>query len=148
MSSSTEFPQHPTSPAGPAPVDREPRSIGELLGDVTTDLSTLMRKEVELAKTEARESMARAGKGLGLLAAAVIAALLFLIFITLAAWWALGTLVGHGWSAVIVAAVWAVVGVILASAGKTEMKKITGLPQTADTVGKIPHALTGHEENR
>ena len=33
------------------------RSVGEVLGDITSDLSTLLRQEVELAKAELRESV-------------------------------------------------------------------------------------------
>ncbi|MFN3925443.1 MAG: phage holin family protein, partial [Pseudarthrobacter sp.] len=45
-------------------------SLGDLLGDVTRDLSTLMRQEVELAKAEAKQSATKAGKGGGMLAGA------------------------------------------------------------------------------
>ena len=49
--------------ARPRAVARPPedRSLGELLGDVAGDLSTLLRQEVELAKAEVRESGTRAG---------------------------------------------------------------------------------------
>ena len=41
---------------------RPDASLGELLSDMTSDLSTLFRKEVELAKTEARDEIGRAGQ--------------------------------------------------------------------------------------
>ena len=37
-------------------------SVGNLLGRVTSDLSTLMRQEVELAKVEIKEEATKAGR--------------------------------------------------------------------------------------
>lgn len=125
----------------------EKRSLGELLGDVTRNFSTLMRQEVDLAKAEAKQASVKAGKGIGLLAGAGVAGLLLLIFISIAAWWGLGDHLNRAWAGVIVAVVWAVVALALALAGKKELTKIKGLPQTADSVGKIPNALKGNEEN-
>ncbi len=127
--------------------DDDRRSIGDLLGDVTRDVSTLMRQEVALAKAEVKQSTSRAGKGAGMLAGAGVAGLLFLVFLSVAAWWALGHLTGRGWSGLIVAIVWAIIAGILAMMGKKELEKVKGLPETADSVGKIPNALKGQEEN-
>lgn len=124
----------------------ETRSIGEILGDVSRNVSTLMRQEVELAKAEVKQSTSKAGKGAGMLAGAAVAGLLFLVFLSVSAWWGLGQFIGNQWSALIVAVIWAVIAAVLAMVGKKELEKIRGLPQTADTVGKIPDALKGHEE--
>ncbi|WP_134768055.1 phage holin family protein, partial [Nocardioides sp. 1609] len=48
----------------------ETRSLGEIVGEVTTDLSTLMKQELELAKVELKQEAAKAGKGAGMLAGA------------------------------------------------------------------------------
>lgn len=125
----------------------ENRSLGELLGDVTRNFSQLMRQEVDLAKAEVKQSTSRAGKGVGLLAGAGVAAFLLLVFLSVAAWWGLGDHMSRAWAGVIVAVVWAIVAAVLALVGKKELEKIKGLPQTADSVGKIPNALKGHEEN-
>ena len=37
---------------------RPDASLGELISELTTEVSTLFRKEIELAKTEAREKLA------------------------------------------------------------------------------------------
>ncbi|HSN37828.1 MAG TPA: phage holin family protein, partial [Arthrobacter sp.] len=76
----------------------ETTSLGDLLGEVTRDMSTLMRQEVELAKVELRQSATRAGKGAGMLAGAGVAGHFVLLFLSLALWWALGTVMGLGWS--------------------------------------------------
>jgi hypothetical protein len=55
---------------GQEAVDSSRASVGELLADISSDLSTLMRQEMDLAKAEIRQSASRAGKGAGILAAA------------------------------------------------------------------------------
>lgn len=140
----------PTTPAASPPVPRrveEDRSLGEIMGDISQDLSTLMRQEVELAKAELSETASRVGKGAGMFAGAGVAGWFTLFFLSVALWWALGTLVGLGWSAVIVAVIWAIVAVILAMTGRTELARVRGLPKTAETVSKIPNALKGNEED-
>ena len=44
------------------------RSLGELLRDLSTETGDLLRKEVELAKTEMTEKAARVGKDVGAIA--------------------------------------------------------------------------------
>lgn len=121
-------------------------SIGELLSDVSQDLSTLVRQEIELAKAEARQSATQAGKGAGMFAGAGVAAHFAVLFLSIAIWWALGNAIGRGWAALVVMAVWAVIAAILAALGRKEMKAVRGLGATTDTVKKIPPALKGHEE--
>lgn len=125
---------------------RSDASVGDLLGEVTRDLSTLMRQEVELAKAEARESAKQAAKGGSMYAGAGVAGHMVLLFLSVALWWGLGNATGWGWSALIVAAVWLVVALVLYTRGRAESRRVRGMPQTADSVKKIPHALQGHEE--
>jgi hypothetical protein len=119
----------------------ETSSLGELLGDVTRDMSTLMRQEVELAKVELKQSATRAGKGGGMLAGAGVAGHFVLVFLSVALWWALGGLMGLGWSAVVVAILWGIIAAVLASKGRKELKAIKGLPRTAETLQEIPPTL-------
>jgi hypothetical protein len=123
-------------------------SIGELLSDITTDLSTLMRQEVELAKAEVKQSATRAGKGAGMLAGAGVAGHFVLLFISVAVWWGLGDSIGHGWSALIVALIWAVIAAVLSVVGRNQLKTVQGVPRTTETVKKIPSAVAGNEEMR
>ena len=61
------------SPAGShvvAGVEDE-RSLGQIVGDLSNDLTTLVRQELELARTELKEEAAKAGKGAGMLGGAV-----------------------------------------------------------------------------
>lgn len=116
-------------------------SLGDLLGEVSRDISTLFRQEVELAKVELTESAKRAGKGAGMFGGAGVAGLMALLFISICAWWGLGYLIGNAWSALIVAVVYAIVALVLYLRGKKEIASIQGAPQTVDTLKKIPEAL-------
>ena len=116
------------------------------MGDISRDLSTLMRQEVALAKAEISDSASKAGKATGMFAGAATAAFLTLLFLSVALWLALSTAIGLGWSAIVVALVWAIVAAVLAFTGRSELSRVRGLPKTAETVSKIPNALKGNEE--
>lgn len=121
-------------------------SVGELVGEISRDLSTLMRQEVELAKAEARQAVQHAAKSGSMFAGAAVAGHFVLLFLSVALWWALGDAIGLGWSAVVVAVLWAIVAAVLAARGRAESRRVEGLPRTTDTVSKIPNALKGQEE--
>ena len=123
-------------------------SLGDLLSEVSRDISTLFRQEVELAKAEAKQSATRAGKGAGLLGGAGYAALMAVLFLSIALWWGLGHLIDNGWSAVVVALLWGIIAAILFVAGRSSMKKVQGVPRTVDSLKKIPDTLKKNEENR
>jgi len=120
-------------------------SVGELLSDISADISTLIRQEVELAKAELRQSATQAGKGAGLLGGATVFGHLAVLFLAISAWWALGNEIGRGWSALIVTAVLAVIAAVLAMQGRKEMQAVSGMPATAATIQKIPDAVKGND---
>jgi len=134
----------------PTPSERKAAdtSLGDLLSEVTRDVSVLMRQEVELAKAEVRQSATRAGKGAGMLGGAGYAGHLTVLFLSFAAWWGLGHVIDIAWPAVIIAVVWAIVAAVLFVLGRNEMKAIKGAPETVDTLKQIPDALKRNEENR
>ncbi|WP_210481981.1 phage holin family protein [Naasia sp. SYSU D00948] len=128
-------------------------SFGELFGQVTKDLSTLIRQEIDLAKAELKQSATRAGAGAGLLAAAGYSALMAVFFLSCALWWGLADLFGDiegsiALAALIVAIIWGIIAGILYAIGRKRLKEVQGMPRTADTVKKIPDALKRNEENR
>lgn len=133
---------------GDPEVGRPLSSVGEIIGDISENLSTLIRQETELAKAELRDTATRTGKGAGLLGGAGVAGHFVLLFLSIALWWAIGDAIGYGWSALIVAAVWAVIAAVLAVMGRSKLKEVKGMPRTADTAKKIPDALKGNEETR
>lgn len=73
--SSSPAPKVPSDPAATA----DP-SIGKLVSDASTHLSTIIRGEIELAKLELRSSVKNAGTGAGFFAAAAVLALFSLVY--------------------------------------------------------------------
>ena len=123
----------PTIPGGPPDVSE--RSFGELVGELSGDLSRLVRQEIQLAKVETREDLAKAGRGAGLLGGAGIAGLLTLLFLSLALMFALADVMDVGWAALIIGVVWGVVAAVLAAAGRSGLRQATPpLEQTTETL--------------
>lgn len=123
------------------PPDVSQRSFGELMGEVSRDLSTLVRQEIDLARAEVRDEAVKAGKAGGMFAGAGIAAHLVLIFLSVALWWGLSNVMDGSWAALIVAAVWAIVAAALSAVARARMRAMRGLPRTVATVKKIPDAV-------
>lgn len=148
--SAPDYEPHPENPdaRNHDPGMEESNTLGTLFSDLTQNVSVLVRQEVELAKTELKESATNAGKGAGMYAGAGIAAHFVLLFLSVAAWVGLGQWTGYGWSAVIVAVIWAVIAAILAVVARKQLKSVKGLPKTAQTVKKIPSAFNPKEETR
>lgn len=118
-----------TGAEDPSPPDVTDRSVGELIGEVAKDLSTLMRKELELAKVEVKEEAAKAGKGAGMLGGAGVAGHLMLIFLSLTIMYVLDNVMGIEWAALIVTVIWAVVAAVLASMGRKQLKQVNPKPE-------------------
>ena len=128
--------------------DGRTESLGQLLGEVSKDISTLFRQEVELAKAELSESAKKAGKGAGMFGGAGVAGFFALMFLSIASWWGVGFLTGLVWSAIIVAVIWGIVAAVLALRGKKEVEEINGAPKTAETLKKVPEAFKTSEDQR
>src|ERR671916_1115743 len=130
----------PTTEAGQP--DVEGTSVGQLIGEVTKDLSTLMRQELELAKAEIKVEAKKAGQGAGMFGAAGLAGLMTVIFLSIALWWALSHLVGHSWSALIVAILWGIIGAVAFTMGKKKFQQVNPKPErTVETLQQVPGAL-------
>lgn len=124
----SRYSQERTAPPGET-------TIGELIGDISTDLSDLFRKEVELAKVELRAEAAKAGKAAGMLGVAGFAGYLAVVLLSFAAVFGLATVMDMGWAALIVAVVWAVAGAALFVAGRNRLKTVAPMPRrTVDTL--------------
>ncbi|MCX5265800.1 phage holin family protein [Streptomyces sp. NBC_00199] len=110
-------------------------SVGELLSAVTSDVQTLFRQEVELAKVEVRQEAAKAGKAAGMYGGAGFAGYLVVLFLSLAAVFGLANVMDAGWAALIVAAVWAVIAAVLYQRGRTHLRTVAPKPeQTVETM--------------
>jgi len=114
---------------------KEDRSLGELFGELTRDISALARQEIQLAKVEMSQKASEAGKNVGFLAVggaiayAGFLAILAAIVIALAAvmpWWL---------SALIVGLVVAGVGAFLIQRGRQNLTNMDPTPrQTVETL--------------
>jgi len=62
----------------------KPKSAGQLMKEVTEDLSTLVRKEIELAKQEVGQSVAAKLRGAAILGIVAVLGFFALIFLLLA----------------------------------------------------------------
>ncbi|MEV4278590.1 phage holin family protein [Actinoplanes xinjiangensis] len=110
-------------------------SIGELIGNISNDLSHLFRQEVELAKAELQQEASKAGKAAGMLGAAAFAGYLAVVLLSFAAVFGLANVMDTGWAALIVAAVWAIAGAALFVTGRNRLKTVDPVPhRTVDTL--------------
>jgi len=131
-----------TTLGGAGKPDVASASVGELVGEVSRDLSTLMRQELALAKAEMREEAVKSGKAVGLLGGAGLAGYFVLLFLSAALWAGLSNVMDPGWAALIVAAVWALVGGVLYTTGRDRIRQVRPKPErTVDTLKEIPSAL-------
>jgi uncharacterized membrane protein YqjE len=113
----------------------EQTSVGELIGNISNDLSTLFRQEVELAKVELKQEATKAGKAAGMLGAAGYAGHLAVLLLSFALVFALGNVMDWGWAALIVGAIWGIVAAVLFVNGRKKMKTVDPVPRrTTETL--------------
>jgi hypothetical protein len=127
---------------------RDERSIGQLLRELTQESSTLLKAEVNLAKTEMAEKASRVGGRLGEVAVGGAVALLGAIALLLAVVNALTSILDHVMSPAI--AVWVaplVVGGVLAAVGYSlVMKALATLKQESLTPQRTTQSLQENKE--
>ena len=122
--------------------DVEGTSVGQLLGEVSKDLSTLMRQELELAKVELKVEAKKAGQGAGMFGAAGFAGYMVLLFLSFALWWALENVMDAGLAALIVAILWGLIGAVAFVMGKKKFEQVNPKPErTVGTLQQVPSAL-------
>jgi hypothetical protein len=116
-------------------------SIGDLIKDATTQASTLVRAEVELARAEITRDIKKGLTG----SVFFIAALVVLFYSTFFFFFFLAELLDNWlwrWAAfLIVFGIMVVVTVVLALFGYLKVRRIRGPRQTIATVKEIPDAL-------
>ena len=113
----------------------ENTSIGELLGNISGDLSQLFRQEVELAKAELKQEASKAGKAAGFLGVAGFAGYLAVVLLSFALVFALANVMDAGWAALIVAMIWLIIGGVLFVSGRKKLKSVDPVPhRTVDTL--------------
>jgi MFS family permease len=116
--------------------DLRERPIGELLKQLSEETTTLVRKELDLAKAEMTEKAKDAGKGAGMFGAAGIIGFLALGALTAFFIMLLDGAVPNWAAALIVAAVYAAIAGVLALTGKNKVQDATP-PKPEQTVETI-----------
>jgi hypothetical protein len=127
---------------------KDERSIGQLLKELTHESSTLLKQEVDLAKTEMSEKASRVGTNLGEVAVGGAVALLGAIALVLAAVYGLGAILNNflspetaSWLAPLI------VGGILAAVGYSMIKKaLETLKRESLTPEKTTQSLQENKE--
>lgn len=131
-------------PVGNRRVDVSQASVAELVGNLSESTTKLLRQEVALAKAETRQEVAQAGRGVGMLAAGGVAALLSLMMLSFFLVEVLRRSIDERWAYLVVFAIWAVLAAALAASGRTQMKKVNPVPErTQETLREIPDAMRG-----
>jgi uncharacterized membrane protein YqjE len=103
--------------------DPRDHSIGELVKDLATETSTLVRQEIDLAKAEMAEQGKRAGKGAGMLGAAALVGLLAAGALTACLIAALDKAMATWLAALVVTVVLGAIAAVLAMTGRRQIQE-------------------------
>ena len=120
--------------------DLRDRPLGEVAGELTRDLSLLVRQEIELAKAEMREKGRVAAPGLGMIGGAGVTGLMAAGALTAFLILVLSIFLPEWSSALIVGAVLAAVTYVLVKQGKERVEK-AGLPVPEQTIETVKEDL-------
>jgi len=129
------------------PLQEEP-TIGRLIKDAQTDFSTLIRKEIQLAKAELKVSVTAGGVGTVFLLAAAFFLVLFVIILSVAAGYFInwnGSGLDLHWAFLIVAGFWLLVAALLVLLGLKKLKRVRAPERAIEQGREIPRALKGQK---
>ena len=125
--------------------DSDP-TIGRLVHDASRDISTLIQKEIQLAKSELKVSVQAGGIGIGLFAAAGFIAVLAVIMLSVAIAYFINWN-GHGlalhWAFLIVFGFYLLLAGLLVFVGIRKVKQVRAPERAIDQGREIPKALKG-----
>jgi uncharacterized membrane protein len=116
---------------------QQERSIGELFGQLTQDMTLLVRQEVQLARTEMSDKISRVTANLVSVGAGGFVAYLGGLALVGALILAIRDLanISLAWSALIVGAVLAIIGYVMLQKGLKELKRVDLAPRrTVETL--------------
>jgi len=111
------------------------RSLGQLFGDLTGDMSELFRKEVELARVEVKQEAGRASKAALPGAGAAGAAMLAVLMLSFALAWGLAAIMPTGFAFLLVAVLYGIAAAVLFPMAKNRLQALSPVPeQTIETL--------------
>lgn len=125
--------------------DQDP-TIGRLVHDASRDISTLIQKEIQLAKSELKVSVQAGGIGIGLFAAAGFIAVLAVIMLSVAIAYFInwnGDGLALHWAFLIVFGFYLLVAGLLVFVGIRKLKQVRAPERAIDQGREIPKALKG-----
>lgn len=121
-------------------------TLGKLVMDAQRDISTLISKEIQLAKTELKISVKHGGVGIGLFAGAAFLGLLAIIMLSVSIAYFIhwnGEGLDLHWAFLIVFALYVLVAGVLALVGVRQVKQVKAPERAIEQGRQIPQALKG-----
>ena len=124
----------PPSASGPLtapPPAQDPRSVGDLLSELTAETTTLLKQELALVKTEVRQEATEAGRHIGAVAAGGAVLYAGLIGLVIGLGWGLGELLGGAeWLGItLMGLAVLIVGALLVKNGLTALREMNPAPE-------------------
>jgi ABC-type multidrug transport system fused ATPase/permease subunit len=138
----------PTHKAGSADLVPSPDdpTIGRLVSDASRDISSLISKEIQLAKSELKVSVKNGGTGLGLFAAAVFFILMSLVMFSMGLAYIIhwnGEGLDLQWAFLVVFALYVLIAAVLGYVGYRKVQKVRGPEKAIAQAQEAKAALTG-----
>jgi Putative Actinobacterial Holin-X, holin superfamily III len=117
------------------PVDVEDRSLGQLMTEMTGEVSQLMRAEIDLAKAEIKEEAGKAAKAGAVLGTGGMFALLAVILLSFAAAWGLAAAIPDGFAFMIIGVAYGLIATVCFVIGRNRLRDVNPVPQeTVETI--------------
>ena len=129
--------------SAPSPTPDDP-TIGRLVADASRDISSLLTKEIALAKSELKVSITAGGMGIAFFGGAVFIALLGVIMLSVAlAYFIHLTGLGLHWSFLIVFVLYVLLAALLGFLGYRKVQQVKAPERAIEQGREIPKALKG-----
>ena len=128
------------------PVKDTDPTLGKLVMDAQRDISSLVSKEIQLAKSELKVSVKHGGVGIGLFGGAAFIALLAIIMLSVAFAYFLnwnGDGLDLHWAFLVVFVVYVLIAALLGFIGLRQVKKVKAPERAIEQGRQIPQALKG-----
>ena len=126
------------------PIPDEP-TIGRLVSDASRDISSLVQKEIQLAKSELKVSVKNGGTGVGLFAGAVFFLLMGLVMFSIGLAYLFhwnGEGLDLQWAFLLVFVIYLLVAALLGYLGYRKVQKVRGPEKAIAEAQKTKTALT------
>jgi hypothetical protein len=113
---------------------RPDATLGDLVSEMTSELGTLLRQEVELAKVETKEEVGKAAKAGAMFGGAGAAGWFAILLFSFALAWLLDQAMNRALAFFLVGLVWLVAALVLYTIARRNVREIEPLPQTVESI--------------